>query len=405
MIDRTSTRARSVLSHLSRRTTSGQFIPEIDGLRFASIALVVLFHLRGYTIAKTTVGHSGGAVDTFIALLASTGHYGVQLFFIISGFVLALPFARHRLLNGPRPQLRAYYLRRLTRLEPPYIAAMVGIFVFASLSYGVSARAMAPHLAASLGYVHNLIFGRGSTVNIVAWSLEIEVQFYLVAPLLAMVFLLPGRSARRLAILAAIAAIVLIQLAWPFGDGRLALSLPHYLQFFLLGFLIADLYLVSWQDPSRAEHVWDAVGIVAWLTLFAVWMFTSTPSFVFLVLSLLVFCATFRGRIVRTAVCNVWITTIGGMCYSIYLIHYPLISALGRRTVHVGARGGFAAHLLVQMFLILPVLLIVSTMFFVLIERPCMQKDWPQRLVAWFRTHRAARSHRAVTERSISDAG
>lgn len=405
MIDHASTPARSMLSHLSRRTTSGQFIPEIDGLRFVSIALVVLFHLCGYTAAKTIGGHPQEAVGNFIALLASTGHYGVQLFFIISGFVLALPFARYRLLDGPRPRLRAYYLRRLTRLEPPYIAAMAGIFAFAALYYGVSARALAPHLAASLGYVHNQIYGRGSTINIVAWSLEVEVQFYLVAPLMALVFRMPSRSARRLAIVAAIAAILLIQFVWPFGDGRLALSLPHYLQFFLLGFLIADLYLISWQLPSRRAHLWDAVGCVAWLALLAVWMFTSTPSGLFLVLGFLVFCATFRGRIVRAVLCNVWITTIGGMCYSIYLLHYPLISALGRRTLHVGARGGFTAHVLVQMSLILPVVLIVSTIFFVLIERPCMQKDWPQRMVAWLRAGWPARSrHMKQRVRSITGA-
>jgi peptidoglycan/LPS O-acetylase OafA/YrhL len=393
------TRAQTVLRHLSRRTTSGQFIPEIDGLRFVSIALVVLFHLCGYTVAKATPGHFDGAADNFVALLGSTGHYGVQLFFVISGFVLALPFARYRLLNGPRPQLRAYYLRRLTRLEPPYIVAMVGIFAVASLYYGVSARALAPHLAASLAYVHNAVYGIGSSINIVAWSLEVEVQFYLLAPLLAMVFVLPNRIVRRLALVAAISAIVLIQFLWPFGDGRLALSLPHYLQFFLLGFLIADLYLVSWQLPSRRDHLWDVVGILAWVGLIAVWMLVPTPSALFLVLAFLVFCATFRGRRVRAAFCNAWIATIGGMCYSIYLLHYPLISALGRRTAPIAARQGFIAHLLVQMALMLPVVFIVSTIFFVLIERPCMRKDWPQRLVAWFCTDWPARTRSLIPRR------
>lgn len=393
------TRAQSVLSHLSRRTTSGQFIPEIDGLRFASIALVVLFHLCGYTVVKGTAGHFGGTADNFVALLGSTGHYGVQLFFVISGFVLALPFARHRLLDGPRPRLRAYYLRRLTRLEPPYMVAMVGIFVVASLYYGASARVLAPHLAASLTYIHNLVYGTGSTVNIVAWSLEVEVQFYLLAPLMALVFVVPGRSTRRLTIVAAIAVIVLIQLLWPLGDGRLALSLPHYLQFFLLGFLLADLYLVSWQVPSRREPLWDALGIAGWVGLIAVWMYVATPSVLFLVLAFVVFCATFRGRIARAVLCNAWITTIGGMCYSIYLLHYPLISALGRRTAPIAVHEGFIAGLLVQMALIVPVVLIASTIFFVLIERPCMRKDWPTRLIAWFRTGWLAYTRSGIPQR------
>jgi len=380
------TRGQWLLSSLSRRTTSGQFIPEIDGLRFVSIAGVVLFHLCGYTVVKSKAVHVDGAAANLVALLGSTGHYGVQLFFIISGFVLALPFARHRLLDGPRPPLRAYYLRRLTRLEPPYIVAMVGVFAVATLHYGASARALAPHLAASLAYIHNLVYGVGSTLNIVAWSLEVEVQFYLLAPLLAMVFVVRSQIARRLAIVAAIGITVLIQLLWPFGVGRLALSLAHYLQFFLLGFLIADLYLVSWQTPSQRERLWDGVGIVGWIALLAVWTLVTNPNVLFLAPAFLVFYATFRGRVIRAVFSNVWITTIGGMCYSIYLLHYPLISAVGRHTTPIASHGGFIAHLLVQMALVVPIVLVASTIFFVLIERPCMRKDWPQRLGAWFRT-------------------
>lgn len=380
------TRVQWVLSRLSRRTTSGQFIPEIDGLRFVSIAAVMLFHLCGYTVVKSKAVHFDSAAANFVALLGSTGHYGVQLFFIISGFVLALPFARYRLLGGPRPRLGAYYLRRLTRLEPPYIIAMAGVFAIGTLYYGVSARALAPHLVASLAYIHNLVYGVGSTMNIVAWSLEVEVQFYLLAPLLAMLFVIPGRIARRLAIVASIAAIVVIQLLWPTDSGRLALSLPHYLQFFLLGFLIADLYLVSWRTPSQHARLWDLIGIMAWVALIALWMLVARPNAMFLALAFLIFCATFRGRVIRTVFCNVWITTIGGMCYSIYLLHYPLISSVGRHTAPIAGHHGFILHLLVQVVLMVPVVLIASTIFFVLIERPCMRKDWPQRLVAWFRT-------------------
>ena len=93
--------ADRLLGHLSRRTTSGQFIPEIDGLRFVSIAMVVCFHLGGYTMAKSTAIRFANPLDNALAHLLATGHYGVQLFFIISGLVLALPFARHHLTGTP----------------------------------------------------------------------------------------------------------------------------------------------------------------------------------------------------------------------------------------------------------------------------------------------------------------
>jgi len=392
-------RAPSILSHLSRRTTSGQFIPEIDGLRFISIALVVFFHLSGYTVAKSVAGHFDNPTDNLVALFASTGHYGVQLFFVISGLVLALPFARFRLLHGPRPSLRAYYVRRLTRLEPPYIAAMIGIFIIAVAYYGAHARALMPHLLASLVYLHNVLYAMPSTVNVVAWSLEVEVQFYVLAPLMALVFVVPNARIRRLGIVAAIVAALVLQGTAPFRDPRLALSLANYIQFFLLGFLIADLYVVAWVAPSAHERAWDAVGILSWIALVVTWMDVARPTALFLTLALLIFCATFRGRLLRRAFCNPWLTTIGGMCYSIYLLHYPLISALGRHTGHIANRAGFTAHLLVQAVILVPMVLLASTVFFVVIERPCMRKDWPSRLAAAVRFESLESSRNLIPQR------
>lgn len=112
-----------LLERLSRRTTSGRFIAEIDGLRFVSIALVVLYHMAGYVAAQ-----AAGAPRHAIFRIAVHGHYGVPLFFAISGFVLGLPFAGQHLAGGRPVRLRPYFLRRLTRLEPPYSLCMLALF-------------------------------------------------------------------------------------------------------------------------------------------------------------------------------------------------------------------------------------------------------------------------------------
>jgi peptidoglycan/LPS O-acetylase OafA/YrhL len=388
--------AEKVLPRLSRRTTSGQFIPEIDGLRFASIALVVLFHLSGYTVGKSAPLQFPTLTDSLLARVAATGHYGVQLFFIISGFVLALPFARHHLDKGAAPRLRVYYLRRLTRLEPPYIIAMLLVFVVATTFFGASARFLWPHLFASLVYLHNLVYGAPSAVNVVAWSLEVEVQFYLLAPLLARVFAIPRKFDRRVVIVAGVVAAIMIQRYGVATSPRLSLTLLNYLQFFLLGFLLADFYLAEWRAPSANQQAWDVVGLLSWVAMVIVWVKIPRPFVLFPILALIIFCATFRGHWLRAAFQNPWIATIGGMCYTIYLLHYPLISAIGRRTVRIAAHDGFALHVLVQAAIVLPLLLFVSVLFFVTIERPCMQKDWPQRLAAAVRSASWERTRQLV---------
>src|SRR5262245_10743057 len=69
--------------------------------------------------------------DLFIA----QGRYGVQLFFIISGFILALPFAAERLAGARPVRLKAFYLRRLTRLEPPYFLVLTIFFLLGSTTH------------------------------------------------------------------------------------------------------------------------------------------------------------------------------------------------------------------------------------------------------------------------------
>jgi peptidoglycan/LPS O-acetylase OafA/YrhL len=80
-------------------------------------------------------------------------------------------------------------LRRLTRLEPPYIIALV-IFFIANVwvLHAYSFKSLLPHFFASMAYLHNIIYQSFSWILPVAWSLEVEVQFYVLAPLFFLFF-------------------------------------------------------------------------------------------------------------------------------------------------------------------------------------------------------------------------
>ena len=110
---------------------------------------------------------------------------------------------------------------------------MLILFLGGLVALGVTAGlSLWPNLIASLLYQHNLIYGHGSAINGVAWSLEVEVQFYLLAPLFAAVFSIQSVLARRAVLLGAMSAAPLLRGLFPAAvSERFGLSLPWFLEF------------------------------------------------------------------------------------------------------------------------------------------------------------------------------
>src|SRR5215510_3689298 len=230
---------------LSRVTSTGELIPEIDGLRFIAISAVLFHHLLAMFLSgsgrsaevRTYAQWFAAADQSWLVIPAYCGHFGVNLFFVISGFILALPFAKRAFNGQASPNLKSYYLRRVTRIEPPYLL----------------------NLIASLFYSHGLVYGRESAINGVAWSLEIEIQFYLLTPLLVRMFRLRNGAARRALIVALIVGFgALSQWAiYPSGSARLRLTLINFAHYFLTGFLLVDLYLTGRLRSPDKRLSWD----------------------------------------------------------------------------------------------------------------------------------------------------
>lgn len=369
-----------LLARVSRETSSGRFIPEMDGLRFAAIGMVVLFHLNGYLMAKSTAYAVSTAQSDWLAEVALVGFRGVELFFVISGFILALPFAAHHIKGTPSVDLRKYYLRRLTRLEPPYIVALLGLSFLAACVNGRPPASFYPHLGASFFYMHSLIYGTFSPAMGVAWSLEIEVQFYLLVPFLTLLFAIKSPTFRRVGLATLILATLTAQSIFLRHSPRVSLSILAYLQFFLIGFLLADVFLAHWGEAPRRSMTWDLVALAGWPLLFLLLRSNTLTHWFFPVWLFLLYCAAFLGKLTNRVFSNRWITAIGGMCYSIYLIHYEVISAAGRFTKGMAAAAPYWAYLAVQFILVGSVVVAACGLYFVVIEKPCMRRDWPQRL-------------------------
>ncbi len=369
----------TLLPRLRRITRDGNWVREIDGLRFVAIASVFLYHLAGELSMRS--GRTIPIEPQFWALtrILANGDRGVRLFFVISGMILALPYARHFLLGGKAVSLRKYYLRRVTRLEPPYIlSVLLGVALLAIHWHGLPAG-FGAHVLASLVYQHNLIYGEMSAVNMVAWSLEVEIQFYIFAPLFMQLFRVQRKSLRRAVMLGGVLLIGVAQIWMPFTP-RFYMSILYYLQYFLAGLLVADVFVLD-LARLRTSWLWDAVGIAALGLMFwplheAFWPQVVLP---FVLAPLCV--AAMRSVALRRVFANESVAVFGGMCYSIYLLHMTLISVLFKVTRKaILPYANYPANLVIQVVVTgLPVLALCA-LYFVLVERPCMDPDWPSKL-------------------------
>lgn len=376
----------NVYNLLRRKTNTTTFIPQIDGLRFLAIILVVMYHINGFVITKVPFGFTRPPADywwLFNIFDPNNGRKGVLLFFVISGFILALPFAKSFWQGAKEVKLKSYFLRRLTRLEPPYIITMVSCYVALLFYQGHDFRSLVaqspigllPNLGASLVYLHNIIYPNTFSVNPVAWSLEIEIQFYLLVPFLVLILKL-SEWFRRVLLLFLIFLFTFLQhLFHP-----TIITLFNFIQYFLLGFLLVDVYLSGWK-PKINFLISFLAGIVSLVfilypDLYRAHYYEYLFIPVLFMLCVLALTSEFWQKIFSIR----FFTVIGGMCYSIYLWHDNIVSVVGNKLVLFNFSHSYPLVILWQLVCLLFFVVLGSGIFYLLIERPCMDKDWPIRL-------------------------
>ena len=174
---------------------AGRIAP-LDGMRGIAVAWVVAFHV--YALR-------GKLGDPWVDLMASSrllepiigaGYLGVDLFFLISGFLLALPWFLHASQGRPPPSTRGFYSRRVRRIVPAYYVQLVVLFALVlpllrGFEYWrTDLYVYLLNAAAHALFLHNTtpLTSGSMEVNGALWTLAVEAQFYLLLPLLAPLF-------------------------------------------------------------------------------------------------------------------------------------------------------------------------------------------------------------------------
>ncbi|MDI1443687.1 acyltransferase [Polyangium sp. 6x1] len=169
--------------------SAGPSLPQLDALRGVAILAVFVQHLGDRFLPLVRASVEANAPAPLVPWILTVLHHawwGVDLFFVLSGFSLGLSWIRSR---GQPP--RDFLLRRAARILPAYWVALVVTLVFHRGVLGAPsfAASLAAHLLVLQGYV-----SPGGIVIIGAsWSLTTEACFYLVFPWLAPLVLKEGR--------------------------------------------------------------------------------------------------------------------------------------------------------------------------------------------------------------------
>ena len=270
-------------------------IDVLDSLRAFAALSVCLFHF----ICTTT-----GFIETeWILNTFSVGKFGVQLFFVISGFVIpwSMYHAGYKFKN-----VFAFFLKRIARLEPPYLFSIFLALVILYLRENFLGKEN-DHMIVTLkqivlhfGYLIPFFEGY-KWLNQVYWTLAIEFQYYI---FMALTFIPLTHSALPKRILI-YAFMLLLSI---YNDSEF---LPHWLPLFLLGIL---LFMFKVSLISGVEYyLVTGIVLIYGLFLYPVWaiVYSVIP------LALILYYPDLKIKLFNY---------IGKFSYSLYLIH-PLIGA------------------------------------------------------------------------------
>jgi peptidoglycan/LPS O-acetylase OafA/YrhL len=395
-------------TELRRRTTAGStYRPEIDGLRFFAIFMVIIGHMVERIIRfQEPISKPSDFEHSLFFYLAQPAS-GVFLFFTVSGFIIANQYLRKSPMPFNVAYLKSYFLRRLLRIEPPYFLLLIGTYLLLTITgyvpdgvhrFNAEPANLTTSLVASLFYFHSPVYGTFPRLFGPGWSLEMEVQFYLLAPLFfCVLYFVRNKLERRI--------IELILLVAGFGLASYfaadnnpphepifwQYSLLHFFIFFWMGVMIAsnqeDLKKFLAKVPNLLIQVLPWIGVAAIFLADSIFYKRPDPAYILQILGIF---AAFFGVMddrssFKTFCSRPWISFIGGACYSIYLVHLQILQVAAGFIVKHLHMNSWMAVLAICSVILVPLVLVCGLGFYAIIERTFMLPDWPQRFFKLFK--------------------
>ena len=318
----------------------------LEGEEYARFARTKIFGsldgLRAIAILAVVWHHAGAPIPGW--QISGRGFLGVDLFFIISGFLIVTLLLRERARTST-VSLKNFYIRRFLRIFPPYYLMLLVVGTVAFLRPGgTTSEAVKQDLPYALFYISNLVPMHSQLA--ITWSLSVEEQFYIVVPALV-------KYARRALALLLPLAYVLVCLP-PFGAFP-ALQLPAFFRETTFGPILLGAMLASTlSNPRGFPCVSRLVGgrLAPLIALGLVFAAASHPAgdisgwprigAHWAMLALVASCVV-REAHVLAPLLSLWpMRRIGVVSYGIYLYHLLVMHFVSKGLSTIGLVQGFA---------------------------------------------------------------
>ncbi len=399
---------RDRLRWLAPLDNGPQEIRAMDGLRAIAALSVLMFHTVASFHARQAI--FGLDISFLFIYLAS----GVHLFFVLSGFLLFMPYARALLSGRPLPDARSFYRRRALRILPAYYVCLAVFTVIGVLQGmpGIDVGDVAAHVL----LLHDYFPPYSRSIVGVFWTLAIEWQFYLLLPWIARgIARLMGGSHSLGRLVAILVGFMALAVCWREGVALAVVRLPHiqnttlaaaghalvllcggsqgkYLEVFAIGMLCGTLYVARREVTLRMRGI--GAGLVGFGVVLGVLLaelnvrnrFTVLdayllfwhprdlavicgPLLVGLSYGAVVLGVLWSGRLIRAPFEVYPLRFVGFISYSLYLWHSPLIGYL----MPVMAAWSTLIHVVALLAFDLLVIIPFAYLLYLTIERPFLK--------------------------------